>query len=102
MQSTKQNLELWRKRRHEYQESGLSRRAFCEKIGVKRSTLYYWFASIRKADNDSGLVEIKPRSIASRSDSLTVVIADKYRIEIGIDFNAQLFMEAVKTLEILG
>lgn len=31
----------------EYQESGLSQREFCRKVGVKRSTLRYWLDRVK-------------------------------------------------------
>jgi hypothetical protein len=101
MQSKNKKLELWKKRHQAYQKSGLGREAFCRKNKLKVSTLDYWFSRIRSAAKDQGLVEVKPGSIPSSNNCLTLLIADKYRIEVKNGFDAQLFGEVVKALESL-
>jgi hypothetical protein len=102
MQSKNKKLELWKQRHQAYQKSGLGRKAFCQKNKLKISTLDYWFSRIRSAEKHHGLVEVKPGSIPSGNNCLTLVVADRYRIEVKNGFDAQLFGEVVKALESLG
>ncbi len=58
--STNEKLRFWKQKLQEYRESGLSRKAFSEQNGVKRSTLDYWFTRLAKAQKAEGLVELMP------------------------------------------
>ena len=101
MQTKNKKLELWKQRHQAYQRSGLGREAFCRKNKLKVSTLDYWFSRIRSAEKDRSLVEVKLGSILSANNCLTLVVADKYKIEIKDEFDTQLFEKVVKALESL-
>ncbi len=60
-------LEAWKKRWHDFQKSGLSRKAYCSKTGIKESTLDYWFSRIRKLEKNHGFVEVHPVRYKHRS-----------------------------------
>jgi hypothetical protein len=95
-------LDLWKKRRQQFRESGLTRRVFCSKNRLKISTLDYWFARIGNLERAQGLVELKAKGIPVVNGCLEVVVAGRYRIEIRPGFDAQLFRELVKALESQG
>ena len=97
-----EKLELWKRRRKAFQQSGSTRRAFCAKNHLKISTLDYWFSRIRDAERSQGLVELKAQAIPTARSSLGVVVADRYRIEVREGFNVQLFADLIKALESLG
>jgi hypothetical protein len=92
-------LELWKRRRKAFQQSGSTRRAFCAKNHLKISTLEYWFSRIRDAEKAQGLVELKTQGISTVKNVLEVVVADRYRIEVRNGIDVQLFKELVKALE---
>jgi len=95
-------LELWKRRRKAFQQSGSTRRAFCDKNHLKISTLDYWFSRIRDAEKSHGFVELKAHTIPAVKSGLEVVVADRYRIEVRNGFDVQLFGELIKALESLG
>jgi hypothetical protein len=97
-----EKVELWKRRRKAFQQSGSTRRAFCAKNHLKISTLDYWFSRIREEERSQGLVELKTLVIPAVKRSLEVVVADRYRIEVGAGIDIQLFKELVKALESLG
>jgi hypothetical protein len=96
-----EKLELWKRRRKAFQQSGSTRRAFCAKNHLKISTLDYWFSRIRDAERSQTLVELKTQSIPTVKSSLDVVVADRYRIEVRAGFDVPLLGELIKALESL-
>jgi len=89
---------LWERRRAQYRNSGLSRRGFCEKHHLKRSTLDYWFWRLGRQERDCGLVEVNPASMAPRTPSVVLSIGKDCRIEIHAGFNPQLLVEVARAL----
>ncbi len=99
---TDEKWTFWRQKLQEYRESGLSRKAFCERAGVRRSTLDSWFTRIAKAQRAEGLVELMPVSLpAVVTPTLPVVVAGRYRIEVQRGFDPQLLAQVACALETL-
>ena len=98
MQLKNRKLTVWEQRRQRYLKSGLSRKAFCTKHGLKRSTLDCWFCRLGKLQKNAGLVEAKPGQISSVNSCLTLIAAERYRIEIRTGFDPQLLAEVVRAL----
>ena len=98
MQQRENKSALWERRRAQYRNSGPSRRAFCEKQHLKRSTLDYWFCRLGKQGRDCGLVELNPATIAPRTPSVVLSIGQDCRIEIHVGFNPQLLAAVARAL----
>lgn len=47
------NQEYWATRITEYQNSGESLRGWCEKTGIKRSSMRYWVERLEELSSDS-------------------------------------------------
>ena len=99
---TKEKTASWKKQYEEFRKSGLTRKAYCEKNGITKSTLDYWFTRIGKSLKAEGLVELKIRNPPALKSSLTVIISSKYQIEVQSDFDPQVFCKVVKALETIG
>jgi hypothetical protein len=97
MQQKENKSALWERRRAQYKKSGLSRKAFCAKHHLKRSTLDYWFCRLGRQEKDCGLVELNP-SIAPRRASVVLSIGQDCRVEIHAGFNPQLLTEVARAL----
>jgi hypothetical protein len=94
-----EKLELWKEKRREFEKSGLTRKAFCQKNRIKESTLDYWFSRIRKLQKGQGLVEVKHDSIPNTNRSLLAVVIGKYRIEISNFVEPRFLIDVIKALE---
>jgi hypothetical protein len=92
----------WRQKLQEYRQSGLSRREYCERNRIRKTTLDYWFRRLGKAGASKELVELKVLSAQAPGSTLEVVVAGKYRIAVCNGFDPRLLGELVKTLESLA
>ena len=95
------NRAAWRQTVREFRKSGLSRRAFCDQSGIKKSSLDYWLAQVSKPTKLAGLVEVKPAVSPAAGGRLDVVVGGRYRIEIHGALDGELFREVVHALESL-
>ena len=86
------------RRRAQYCNSGLSRRAFCDKYQLKRSTLDYWFCRLGRQEKKCGLVELNSASTEPRTPSVVLRIGQDCRIEIRTGFDPQLLAEVARAL----
>jgi hypothetical protein len=92
----------WREELQKYRQSGLSRREFCERNRIRKTTLDYWFRRLGKAGASKGLVELKVLSAQAPGSTLEVVVAGKYHIAVCNGFDPRLLGELVKALESLA
>ena len=93
---------IWKKRIEEFRNSGLSRRAYCEKNRITKSTLDYWFTRINKLRKAEGLVELEMGNAPELKSPLTVLVGTSYQIKVQSDFDPQLLCKVVKALETIG
>lgn len=98
MQQRENKSGLWERRRAQYRNSGLSRREFCEKHHLKRSTLDYWFCRLGRQEKECGLIELNPALMALPAPSVVLSIGQDCRIEIRAGFDPQLLAEVVRAL----
>ncbi len=101
MQPGNDKLKIWKKKHQEFRKSGMTRRAYCQKIGVKESTLDYWFSRIRKLGKAQGFVEVHPLPTGTRTATM-VVTTGRFRIELSDPATVVMLTEVVKALESLG
>ena len=90
--------DLWADRIHAFQESGLSRKDWCQQNEIPQSTLGYW---IRKLQ--SGTPETEPASIPVfaklPSEPELQFLPENIRIEIGPDCPARLLTALLQALK---
>ena len=101
MQQKDNKSVLWQRRRVQYRESGLSRRAFCKEHHLKLSTLDYWFCRLGKQEREHGLVELDRTSIVLQEPCLIVRISQNCRIEVRKGFDPQLLAEVIQALGVV-
>jgi hypothetical protein len=95
------------KRRHwqahidQWQSSGLTQKEYCRRNGFKWSTFHYWRKRLQDTDKAVTLVQVPVRDSLSRhlSKELTLILAERYRVEIGDNFNPSTLAKLVDTLE---
>jgi hypothetical protein len=98
MPKKSEGLEAWKKRRRDFQESGLNRREYCKKAGIKESTLDYWFSKIRKIEQNNGFVEVHPAPKQLPQAGLVVTVG-KFRVEINGAEGVVLLCDTLKALD---
>ena len=100
---TQSKEDFWRRHIAGWRESGLNQREYCQQQGLSKSALGWWRTKLsRQAAGEVTLVPVPfLKSIIGRngiSASLTVVVGNHYRIEVGDDFHAATLARLLKAL----
>jgi transposase-like protein len=107
-QKTKQSDNPQEDRRRQFEEhmrrwrdSGLTQAEYCRRYELKWSTFHYWRKRLQEKATALTLVQVPVRKNLSchRSHELALIVADRYTVEIGQDFNASTLARLVDTLE---
>ena len=102
--------DLWTDRIHAFQESGLSRKDWCQQNEIPPSTLGYW---IRKIPSEAPGKEPEPDLVFAKlpseqelqlnsgtgNYSVTILLPENIRIEIGADCPARLLTTLWQSLK---
>ena len=102
--------DLWADRIHAFQESGLSRKDWCQQNEIPPSTLGYW---IRKIQSESPGTEPASDSVFAKlpseqelqfnagtgNRSVTILLPENIQIEIGADCPARLLTTLLQALK---
>ena len=102
--------DLWADRIHAFQESGLSRKDWCQQNKVPQSTLSYWIRNIQgkatQTESSSDPVFAKLPSeqelrcdAAAGNSPVTILLPENIRIEVGADCPAQLMASLLQALK---
>ena len=102
--------DLWADRIHAFQESGLSRKDWCQQNEIPPSTLGYWIRKIQseavETECTSDLVFAKLPSEQelqfngrTGNHSVTIHLPENIRIEIGADCPARLLTTLLQALK---
>jgi hypothetical protein len=97
---------FWREHIHKWRESGMSIAGYCRSHGLSRDAFIYRrnkfrqgthtlqpeFALVPVAANETG-------SLCSPGAPLSLLIGERFRIEVSDDFSAPVFTKLVLTLE---
>ena len=101
---------LWADRIHTFQESGLSRKDWCQQNEVPQSTLSYWIRKIQgkatQAESSSDPVfaklpseqELRCGAVAGNSP-VTILLPENIRIEVDADCPARLMAALLQALK---
>ena len=90
----------WQEHMERWQSSGLTQADYCDRNGVKLSTFRYWRKRLASPDTPVTLVPVgfgRDRS-ASSTQGLTLVLGDRYKVEVGDNFNSSTLARLVDTL----
>ena len=101
---------LWANRIHAFQESGLSRKDWCQQNEIPQSTLNYWIRKIQSETLETGCTadpvfaklpseqELQFNSPAGTS-SITILLPENIRIEVGADCPSRLIAALLQALK---
>lgn len=96
------NRQRWFDRIEAWQQSGLSRRAFCEQQHLKLGTFQRWRGVFAKDNTRSstGAVSFLPVNVTTAPvASLALVVSDQLRLEIPAGFDPETLQQVVQALQ---
>jgi len=90
----------WEEHIDRWQSSGLTQADYCDRSGVKLSTFRYWRKRLATPDTPVTLVPVGFSSDGSASSvqGLTLVLGERYKVEVGDNFNSSTLARLVDTL----
>lgn len=98
--------QFWQQHVHEWKESGLSQKAYCEVHSLALPAFGYWkrkFAQKKKAAPQFYPLTISTGNEANRNSTRTGLQVhlknDRFRIEIGADFSPEALKNLITILE---
>ena len=101
--------DLWADRIHAFQESGLSRKDWCQQNGISQSTLGYWIRKIQSGTPETGAASDPVfAKLPSEQDlqfnagtgnhPVTILLPENIQIEIGAGCPAKLLTTLLQAL----
>ena len=102
--------DLWAERIRAFQESGLSRKDWCQQNEIPQSTLSYWIRKIRAADTGTECFaepvfaklpseqDLQVNAIAG-NPPVAILFPDNIRIEVAADCPARLITALLQVLK---
>ena len=102
--------DLWAERIRAFQESGLSRKDWCQQNEIPQSTLRYWIRKIRAADTGTECFaepvfaklpseqDLQVNAIAG-NPPMAILFPDNIRIEVAADCPARLITALLQVLK---
>ncbi len=109
-ENTTSKAALWTDRIHVFQESGLSRKDWCQQNEIPQSTLNYWIRKIRPEDTETERTsdpvfaklpseqELK-FNVFTGTSPVTILLPESIRIEVGTDCPPRLLTALLQALK---
>ncbi|HEV3081035.1 MAG TPA: transposase [Gemmataceae bacterium] len=95
--------QLWRQRIRDWQDSGLSVRGFCARLGLSQASFYAWRRELRRRDSEKPLfVPIRLRTdqaSAAVAHALEVVLVSGRTIRVTSGFDTATLRQLMAVLE---
>lgn len=93
----------WEEHMRRWQGSGLTQAEYCRRHGLKWSTFHYWRKRIQRQSTEISLVQVplghsEHPGVGSCHD-LILVLKDRYKVEVGDNFNPATLVRLVDTLQ---
>jgi len=98
-----QKRSYWKQQIEQWQQTGLSQAEYCRRNNLKHHQLVYWKKRYLKAETEVSFVPVQLEAlldIPAPADqaSLTVIIDNKFKVEIAAGFDPQLLRQVVTAL----
>lgn len=102
--------DLWAERIRSFQESGLSRKVWCQQNEVPQSTLNYWIRKFQSKTTQAESVsdpvfaklpaeqDLQFNAVTGNSP-VTILLPENIRIEVGADCPARLMISLLQALK---
>jgi hypothetical protein len=92
----------WRRWIGDWQASGLSARAFCERRGLTVARLYAWRRVLERRDAEKAAfvpVQVVADTVPAQASALEVVLADGRTVRVAPGFDAATLRQLLAVLE---
>src|SRR5438045_1805274 len=90
----------WRRRIREWRCSGLSVRAYCERVGVSEPSFYVWRRQLERRDAATFVpVRVVPDPVAGQDGHLEIVLAGGHSVRVAPGFDAATLRQFLAVLE---
>ena len=92
----------WRRWIGEWQTSGLSVRAFCQRRGLTVASFYAWRRALQRRAAEKATfvpVQVLPDAVQTQTSALEVVLADGRAVRVAPGFDAATLRQLLAVLE---
>ena len=92
----------WRRWIGEWQASGLSVRAFCQRRGLTVASFYAWRRALQRRAAEKATfvpVQVLPDAVQTQTSALEVVLADGRAVRVAPGFDAATLRQLLAVLE---
>ena len=93
---------LWRRWIGEWQTSGLSARAFCQRRGLTVASFYAWRRVLQRRDDEKAAfvpVQVVADAVADRASAVEVVLTDGRMVRVAPGFDTATLRQVLAVLE---
>lgn len=94
----KRKEQHWHHHLRAWTSSGLSQAEYCRRNQLSWKCFGYWKRKADRPDPSLRLVTVPVRPVREPSTGLTLVIGERYRLEVGDGFNPETFEKLVRLL----
>ena len=92
----------WRRWIDEWQTSGLSARAFCERRGLTVASFYAWRRALQRRAAEKATfvpVQVLPDAVQTQTSALEVLLPDGRTVRVAPGFDAATLRQVLAVLE---
>ena len=96
------NRQRWLKRIMDWQQSGLSQKAYCEQHHLGLASFQRWrhiFMTEEKSNESPSMTFLPVNVVESKASSLTVLINENLRLEIPAGFDPTTLKQVIQVLQ---
>ena len=93
----------WQEHIERWRNSGMTQKDYCRQNGLKWSTFHYWKQRLREKSSSLNIVQVSLGPLGSNNSvqdwhGLVLLIGDRYKVQVGDEFNPAALARLVQTL----
>jgi hypothetical protein len=98
-----QRRQYWKEHIERWCNSGMTQKDYCQDNGLKWSTFHYWKQRLQEKPSPLSIVQVSLAPVGGSNDvqdwhGLVLLIGDRYKVQVGDEFNAATLARLVQTL----
>jgi len=93
----------WKEHIERWCNSGMTQKDYCQENGLKWSTFHYWKQRLQEKPSPLSIVQVSLEPLGVSRDmhdwhGLVLLIGDRYKVQVGDEFNPATLARLVQTL----